>query len=142
MGQGAHAKSRRSWISITPRLTTNRFQMQQVRFEKFGYPRTHDPSSRSRTRIRRAATNIRPRSSMAATSRRQHTSGVVLQQRCQRPESPSALRSGGALPFSKSRHLFIVILLLSNSPSYSWLSFLSSPAVLRVSPQLKSSNFQ
>src|SRR5436190_1653841 len=45
--------------------------------------------------------------------------------------------------FSNSAHRFIVILLLSNSPSYSSPAFLVfSPAVFRVSPQLKSSNFQ
>jgi hypothetical protein len=48
-----------------------------------------------------------------------------------------------SLPASKSCHRRIVILLLSNSPSYSRPAFLVfSPAVLRVSPQLKSSNFQ
>ena len=47
------------------------------------------------------------------------------------------------LPFSKSPHRFMVILLLSNSPSYSIPAFfVFSPAVFRVSPQLKSSNFQ
>jgi hypothetical protein len=47
------------------------------------------------------------------------------------------------LPCSKSPHRFIVILLLSNSPSYSMPAFLTfSPLVFRVSPQLKSSNFQ
>lgn len=48
-----------------------------------------------------------------------------------------------ALPASKSCQRRIVILLLSNSPSYSSPAFfVFSPAVLRVSPQLKSSNFQ
>lgn len=47
------------------------------------------------------------------------------------------------LSFSNSDHLFMVILVLSNSPSYSSPAFfVVSPAVFRVSPQLKSSNFQ
>lgn len=46
------------------------------------------------------------------------------------------------IPLSKSRQRFIVILLLSNSPSPASWPLSCSPAVLRVSPQLKSSNFQ
>lgn len=58
-------------------------------------------------------------------------------------EPALALAARSRRSCSKSAHFFIVILLESNSPSYSSPAFLVfSPAVLRVSPQEKSSNFQ
>lgn len=66
---------------------------------------------------------------------------------CSRASQYGVLRASSGrkyhIPFSKSPHRFIVILLESNSPSYSIPAFfVFSPAVFRVSPQLKSSNFQ
>ena len=109
-------------------------------------PNTHHPTSSAP-----AATAQPPNSDAAAaagTAEWDLLSSVVLsshtvhqpryqQKRLQEINSNS--------PFSNSPHLLIVILLLSNSPSYSippFLTFPPPPSVFLVSPQLKSSNFQ
>ncbi len=139
--QGRHPISRATPYASTKNYVQHGIHRRTINPSHHAVDKKRAFNCRSRFRTLDDASEIQPLWSVLGTIRLSTLSSVVL---CVFVSTyvRFALVDRG-IPFSKSPHLFIVILLLSNSPSYSIPAFfVFSPAVFLVSPQLKSSNFQ